>query len=161
MARALVLVLVAVLAACDRFPADPDGTTERVRGGELRVGAMHAPPFVVLTADGPTGAEAAIAAALADELEAGITWVEGGPDALLAALEDRALDLVIGGVTADTPWSEQVALTRPYLRADDAPDGKDHVLALPPGENRWLMTVERFLAESVEPAAPELAEAGL
>ena len=50
----------------------PDGGTW-TNSGELRVGAMHAPPFVVLSPNGPTGPEVAVAAALADELDAELT----------------------------------------------------------------------------------------
>ena len=134
----------------------------------------------------------------------------------LAALKDRVLDLVVGGLDAKAPWTQQAALTRPYvtmrtlvagrpgvpvpddlsgtrvavpagtaevaaLAAEkavvvDVPEitgneelpvvvgewrltelgltpsdhelGKqDHVWAVPPGENAWLVRVERFLLE--------------
>ena len=35
---------------------------------------------------------------------------------LILALEHGDLDLVIGGLTADTPWTEHAAITKPYAR---------------------------------------------
>ena len=38
----------------------------------------------------------------------------GGEETLIGRLERGELDLVIGGLTADTPWVEQAAITKPY-----------------------------------------------
>jgi polar amino acid transport system substrate-binding protein len=40
--------------------------------------------------------------------------VRGSESALLEALREREVDLVIGGLTAQLPWSSEVAFTRPY-----------------------------------------------
>jgi polar amino acid transport system substrate-binding protein len=78
---------------------------------------------------------------LARDLGARVQWVRGPEATLLKALHERELDLVIGGLTDDSPWQTEVALTRPYASKD-----KDHfVIAASPGENAWLVHVERAL----------------
>lgn len=82
----------------------------------------------------------------------------------MEALEHYELDLVAAGLTQRTPWCKAVALTTPYAR----PGGAEHVLALPPGENAWLLHVEQFphehrsrptaLLKRPLPAAPLAAE---
>ena len=56
-----------------------------------------------------------LATRLAARLHARVEWYPGSESALMAALEDRVLDLVIGGLDDKAPWTEQAALTRPYL----------------------------------------------
>lgn len=148
-----VLGLVAVLGAvaCE-LPRDPEGTLGRVRGGVLRVGVVDAPPWVIRGQGGaPRGREVEAVTRLAQGLGARVDWVPGGETRLMAALQGRTLDLVIGGLVADSPYGAEVGLTRPYLRCADG----EHVFAGPPGENRWLMTVEAFLAdEALDCASP-------
>ena len=33
----------------------------------------------------------------------------------MAAVKDRVLDLVVGGLGADAPWTKKASLTKPYL----------------------------------------------
>jgi hypothetical protein len=59
-------------------------------------------------------------------------------------------------LTTNSPWTDQAALTRPYVVVhgeDGSPE--EHVLALPLGENALLVAVERFLLEK----SPGIAEA--
>jgi polar amino acid transport system substrate-binding protein len=116
-ARWLAAVAAAVLAvgAC-QFPADTDGTLDRVRGGTLRVGVTPADPFVIL-ADGsePQGVEVELVKRFARRLGARVEWVPGSESELVAALHGRQLDIVIAGLTRRSPWQAEVALTRPYL----------------------------------------------
>lgn len=107
-------LLLALLAACG-IPRDPDGTLERVRGGTVRVGVVHDPPWASLPADGEAyGIEPHLVRTLAAGLDAEIEWVAGGESALLRALEEGQLDLVVGGLTAANPHGATLALTRPY-----------------------------------------------
>lgn len=130
---ALALLL---LGACG-LPRDPEHTLERVRGGPLRVGIMHAPPQVDLRGAAPRGPEVDRIVALADTLHATITWRVGGETELMTALAAFELDLVVGGLGDDTPYAERVGLTRPHAGT---------VFATPPGENAWLMAVDAALA---------------
>jgi hypothetical protein len=98
----------------------------------------------VIALDSRAGSEPQLVAELARQLNARVTFVSGSETRLLESLHRRELDLVAGGFTDDSPWKGQVAFTKPY-RKD--PDGKGHVLALPPGENAWLVRVEKYLHE--------------
>jgi polar amino acid transport system substrate-binding protein len=202
-----------MLSGCD-IPRDPEGTLQRVRGGTMRVGVTEADPFVVLTGDEPSaGVEIALVERFADDIDADIEWTVGSAEELLAALEVRQLDLVVGGLTSTNPWSAQVTFTHPYLTTfsgigvpqadqvgddvaglevaveagsdvagllsetdaevvlvDDIADAdgaaaveswlfddlglhdsdvrlseSDHVMAVPHGENAWLVALEQFL----------------
>jgi polar amino acid transport system substrate-binding protein len=112
--KTLAVALALTLAACG-IPRDPEGTLERVDRGVMRVGVTEAPPWVELGAEAPDGIEVRLVEQLAEELEAEIEWVEGSEQELFGALTGRELDLVIGGLTAETPWSAEAAVTHPYL----------------------------------------------
>jgi polar amino acid transport system substrate-binding protein len=109
-----------------QFPADTNGTLDRVRDGTLRVGVTPADPFVIL-ADGsePQGVEAELVRRFARRLGAEIEWVPGSETELMGALHGRQLDIVIAGLTRRSPWQAEVTLTRPYLNTQSviaAPD---------------------------------------
>ena len=113
-----LLAAAALLAGCDAleaFPRDPEGTLERVRGGTLRAGILHAPPWVEAL-DEPRGPEAEIVRTLARELDAEVRWVRGAPDQLLLLLEEHQLDLVAGGFEERSPALAKVGKTRPWSR---------------------------------------------
>ena len=220
---AILVALLALATASCGLPRDPDGTLDRVRGGVLRVGVVHSPPWASLPSSGEAaGVEPRLVRALAAGLGARVEWVPGGESELLGALEERQLDLVVGGLSATSPWAPKLALSRPYytdtLALGPAPgepapgelrdvrvgversrvaaaalegegavpvavpdlarfagpvaapawrlaqvgrraDGpvlhrEERVVAAPPGENGWLVHVERFLhahADSVGP----------
>jgi polar amino acid transport system substrate-binding protein len=124
--RGLVgVVAVLAIGGC-QFPADTDGTLDRVRGGTLRVGVTPADPFVIL-ADGsdPQGVEAELVRRFARQLDAEVEWVPGSEAELMGALHGRQLDIVIAGLTRKSPWQAEVTLTRPYLNTQSviaAPD---------------------------------------
>jgi polar amino acid transport system substrate-binding protein len=121
------LPLLLMLAACG-VPRDPEGTLERVRqAGVIRVGVT----------DGLREVERTIIEKVAREQRARVEWNDGNLEDHYEALEKYELDLVAGGISRHTPWSKKLGATRPY--------DKEHVLAVPPGENAWLMTVERHL----------------
>jgi polar amino acid transport system substrate-binding protein len=144
----LVTVVAALLAGCGvTIPTDPEGTLERVTGGTLRVGVSPNPPWTEAAQDGePTGAEVGLVKEFAATLQAEVSWTVGGEEALIKRLEEGDLDLVIGGLTADTPWEEHIAVTKPYAEGT-GPDGKRIrlVMAAPPGENAYLVRLEKFL----------------
>jgi hypothetical protein len=56
-----------------------------------------------------------------------------------------ALDLVIGGLCQDSPWKEHVAFSLPYVRETEG-GGCARVFAMPPGENRWAVYIDSWLA---------------
>ena len=143
-------LLVAGLAAgCSAtIPTDPDGTLERVRGGVLRAGVSPNPPWTIVSGEDapPTGTEAVLVEEFARSLGAEVEWTVGGEEALVGELERGQLDLVVGGLTARSPWSQKAALTYRYTETV-GPEGEKelHVMAAPMGENAFLVELEHFL----------------
>jgi polar amino acid transport system substrate-binding protein len=126
--RRLLLTLLtagALIAGC-QYPRDPEGTLDRVEGGTMRVGVIESDPWVKLGGEEPRGVEPGLLREFAEQIDADIEWVEGGESDLIAALEGYQLDVVIGGLTRDSPQKKLAALTRPYVEVQLN-------LALPPG----------------------------
>jgi polar amino acid transport system substrate-binding protein len=112
----LPLLLTFGLGACSRFPRDPEKTSERVRGAQLRVGLVEQRPWVVRRGDEPAGAEVRLVRQFAQQIGPQIEWHWGGEQQQMEALEHFELDLLIGGLTKKTRWSKYVGLTAPYYR---------------------------------------------
>ena len=139
-----VLLLVLLTSACSGYPRDPGRTSERVRGGVMRVGIAHDPPFLQVDGDGaPAGREAALLLAFARSQGARIAWRRQGHVVLMRELRERRLDVVVGGHAPDSPWAVHVATSRPYRVADASGRLVERVVALPPGENAWLLAFDR------------------
>lgn len=140
--------LVLVLTGCGlTIPADPDGTLDRVRGGTLRVGVSPNEPWTQLDAGQPSGIEVELVREFAATLGAQVEWSVGGEEALIADLEQAELDLVIGGLTSKTPWSKQAGITRAFTEVlDEQGEPEKHVMAVPMGENAFLVELEKFLS---------------
>jgi polar amino acid transport system substrate-binding protein len=212
----LACVCFPLLVGCN-LPYDPEGTLARAQGGTVRVGVYIREPWTRLRDGQPSGLEATLLREFAGELGSTIEWTVGSESELLAALERRELDVVIGGLIDDTPWRQRVGLTGPYLTSElivgvpadepllrdirrrevGVPKGRPavaavvrerkaipvrvdglanhqgpvaagrwelhtwgfsptdirlqrdkHVMAVPPGENGWLVRLERFLYAS-------------
>lgn len=122
--RAALVLLLAT--ACASPPADPEGTLERVRDGTMRVGFVPSEPWATGQEDAPSGIEVELVKEFARRIDARIEWIEGSDQELFGSLELGQLDLVIGGIDSESPWSGKVALTHPYLTTQvvvAAPDG--------------------------------------
>jgi polar amino acid transport system substrate-binding protein len=151
-ARAVGVLAVLVLSIGCGLPRDPDGTLERVRGGTLRAGLVERPPFTQAGPETPSGVEVILVQELARSLGATVEWTVGTEPRLMEALKHRKLDLVVGGISADTPYAAHVALSRPYLRARltvGAPTGeavprelKGHPVAVEPGHSALALLEE-------------------
>ncbi|HEY6800696.1 MAG TPA: transporter substrate-binding domain-containing protein [Agromyces sp.] len=143
-----------LLSGCGiAIPADPHGTLDRVVGSELRVGVSHSPPWTE-THDGrdPTGSEVRLVERFAERLGTDVEWTEGGESALVRALERGDLDLIVGGIHDDTPWSERAAVTRPYAETtDERGMHQKHVMLVRMGENGFLVELEGFLDQEGSP----------
>ena len=139
------------LAGCGlTIPTDPDGTLDGVlERGTLRAGASPREPWVDVPAGDeaePAGTEVELVEAFAEHLGVEVEWEVAGESELVERLKRLELDIVAGGLTADSPYADAVALTRPYEQSTDAEGAmKKHVLAVPVGENEMLSTLERFL----------------
>lgn len=138
--RALLWLLVLVLAGCD-LPRDPEGTLERVSGGELRVGVL-------------TGNERALTEdrrvvdALAQRIGARPTFHPGDAHDLLFDLQHGALDLVIGGLPSKTPFVQDVGLSKSAGPLFQPGEAEDRVLAVRNGENGFLLAVNEAIETS-------------
>lgn len=157
MKRATVACLLAALlalAGCGTYPADPEGTLERVRGGTLRVGASVNGDWVRIPGGSTSparveGTEADLVRQFAEQLGAEVEWVQGTEHVLAEELKHGALDVVIGGLDDKTPWSTHAGLTRPYTESRDSRGSlHKHVMLVPLGENAFLLELDRFLVES-------------
>jgi polar amino acid transport system substrate-binding protein len=157
-AAAMAMAVAMTLVSCN-LPRDPERTLERARGGTIRVGAVENPPWVVVREGRVEGVEPALAESIAADAGAQIEWVVSSETVLFEELKHNRIDLLVGGLRDDSPWTDQIALTDPYFTREGEPG---RVLALPPGENAWLLRVERMLAGKqaearrlVEPAQRE------
>jgi hypothetical protein len=141
------------LSACGAsFPADPNGTLERVSGGTLRVGASENDPWVSVPSSGdPEGSEPELIRTFAAKLGADVEWTTGAQHVLAEDLKHGDLDILIGGLDDQTPWAQHGGLTRPYTEStDDRGKKRKHVMLVFHGENAFLLELDRFLAESQE-----------
>lgn len=139
--RAILLLIPCFLQGCTNFPKDPENTLEKVKNGTLLVGYSENPPWVVKTKDGPTGIEPDLVKAFAKTLHASIEWKNDTEQELFEDLEKRKIQMVIAGITDDTPWKTKVAVTRPYTEQNK----KKHVMAVMQGENAFIIHLEKFL----------------
>ncbi|KLJ00967.1 transporter substrate-binding domain-containing protein [Luteimonas sp. FCS-9] len=142
--RTWLALLLLSLAACNGYPRDTEGSSERARE-TMRVGVSHDPPFVELRAGhDPTGSEIELVQAFARDRGYTVEWIADGHDELMTALLDYRLHMVVGGHTDDSPWKD-VGWSRDFVLRD--PDGTlaRRRFALPPGENAWQLTLDRYL----------------
>jgi ABC-type amino acid transport substrate-binding protein len=138
-AALLVTASVLGLGGCD-LPKDPEGTSQRVSGKVLRAGVSDNPPWIRFDGPEPRGVEADLIRGLASQAGARVAWRRGAEGALLQDLKDYRLDIVAGGITSDNPWTKQLGAARPYA----ALGKKKYLVVAPPGENRWLLTIDRY-----------------
>jgi polar amino acid transport system substrate-binding protein len=137
-----IFVVTLFLAACSNFPADPRHTFNEVANATMKVGYTENPPWVVKTAKGPQGIEVTLVEEFAQQINAKVQWINGSEQALFEKMEKYELDMIIGGLTNKTPWkTKRVGITRPYVIVDE----KEHVMVVKSGENRFLITLEKFL----------------
>jgi polar amino acid transport system substrate-binding protein len=154
MLRRLLLLVSAVvlLAGCgtsllpDDYPADPDGTLDRIRAdGVVRVGASPRPGWVEVGDGDPTGREPGLVEAFAESLGAEVEWTVTGEEDLVRLLEEGEIDLAVGGFTDTNAWVDKVGLTRPYAEVEVAGTTEAHVMMVPMGENALMSRLERWL----------------
>lgn len=141
----LLAVVVSATAGCGlQVPTDPDGTLDRVTGGELRVGASPHGGLVQVSGASVSGTEADLVQDYAASIGSAVQWTTGGEESLVGALTHGDLDLVVGGITDQTPWADRVAVTRGFPNPEN-PHGENLVWLAPLGENRFVSSLEAFL----------------
>ncbi|MFW5866614.1 MAG: substrate-binding periplasmic protein [Armatimonadota bacterium] len=131
--------LLLMLSGCEQFPRDPRNTLNRVTGGQLIVGVSENPPWVTAEGESFSGVEPDVLRQFASSVGADITWHQGTETELVKALKSGRIDVMAAGLTKDSRWLGDVALTRPYHG--------ERVMAVPRGENAFISTLERYLTE--------------
>ena len=148
----LLGMALALLQSCGDYPRDPEGTLERVRGSVLRAGLVENPPWTRRDGGNPGGTEVRLVERLARSLGARVEWSEESGPRAFRALEAGRIDILVGGLEKDDPWLATLGVTRPYL------PGRTHVVAVPAGENAWLIEVDRFFSRNGPKAATAMRE---
>lgn len=148
-ALASAFAVALILSGCAvSVPADPQGTFDRVQNGALRVGASIEDGLVVDVDGELVGPLVDLVEEFADRHDAEVQWTVGSEESLVDALDRGELDLMVGGMTPDTPWIDQAGATRGYPVT--TPRGEhEMVMLVPLGENRFLTELETFLDEEV------------
>lgn len=150
---AVAVLLAGLVTGCGSgFPKDPEGTLDRVRGGELRIGVSESPPWTEVADSGrPSGTEVELVEEFAERIDADVVWYPGSESHLIRSLEGGDLDIVVAGLTTKSPWEKHVALTRPHAEIETW-DGRTEkiVLATRLGENGFLTELETFLVDREE-----------
>jgi len=149
LATVVALAMLALSGCGIRIPTDPDGTLDRVTGGDLRVGASPAWRIVDVSDGRVSGRLPELVEGFATAHDARVIWTVGSEEELVDGLEDGQLDLAIGGMTDASPWSERVSVTRAYPQL--APDGRGIVVLMPMGENALQAALEEYLDEELAP----------
>ncbi|WP_230667591.1 hypothetical protein [Microbacterium sp. MEC084] len=151
-ALAAIALTGAVGGCAADIPVDPEGTYDRVSGGELRVGAS--PDGELVTVEGATTGTERVEGVLADlvedfaeSIDAEVAWTVGSEESLVTAIEEGDLDLAIGGMTDQTPWAGRVGVTRGFADLPGVEREDPVVMLAPLGENRFIGELERFLDE--------------
>ncbi len=133
----LLLSLILSLSGCS-LPKDPESTSERVQGGTLRIG---------LLSQRMDATDQAALDAVAEAFSASPDIVDGSVHQLISMLEKGEIDIAIGGIPADTPFGEQVGLSRSYGTVAIGDEERMRVLAVRKGENGFLTRIEKVLPE--------------
>jgi polar amino acid transport system substrate-binding protein len=103
------------LGACG-LPRDTEGTQERIQHEHLlRAGLVRHEPWAYLQDGQPAGPEVEAVEQLAAQLGARVAWTVAPESELVHGLKERALDLVVGGVSAKSPWVKELGAGRPFL----------------------------------------------
>ncbi|MGO2931783.1 hypothetical protein [Microbacterium sp.] len=145
----VALIMTAALAGCGvSVPTDPDGTLHDVSGGELRVGVSADEGLAEVSAGSASGPLIDLVGAFAESIDADVEWSSGSEETLVAEVEAGDLDLIVGGLTDQTPWVDRVGVTRGYTGIDGA-DDRAIVMFVPLGENAFLAELETFLDTEV------------
>lgn len=141
------LAIAAALAGCTAIPADVDGTLDKARDGQIRVGITHNPPWTDTTdPSDPAGVEVRLVEEFAETLDATVVWTVDSEANLAERLHDHASTWPSAG-SPTTPLGREGGDDRPIRRRDDRGRDEEARDAHRSGENRFLTTLETFLLE--------------
>jgi hypothetical protein len=129
------------LAGCADLPKDPEGTLDRIRSERVfRVG--------IISPGGDAaerGRQRLLIEGIANAAGARPELRSGASEELLHQLEEGAVDIVIGPLAQDSPWSKRVTLLpplEPKAKSESKSAPKPHAAARN-GENAWISLLYR------------------
>ncbi|KTD23070.1 substrate-binding periplasmic protein [Legionella londiniensis] len=159
----LLILMCLLISGCD-LPKDPNHTLDKVKKTHiLRVGAIYNPPWV---GKNESGIEPILLKQFAKELNAHPKFFYLPESLAMKALIEGQVDVVIGGITADTPWEKKIGLTRPYYKEIyyiGRPEklSKKHLVAISPAN--WIqkyLNIDNYnIIETVSPFSTGFAVA--
>lgn len=82
----------------------------------MKVGITENKPWTDLSGSLPQGVEVQLIEAIAHDLKAEVQWQRGSESALIEALKEHEIDVMIGGLSKKSLWAEEVGFTRPYRK---------------------------------------------
>jgi polar amino acid transport system substrate-binding protein len=147
----LIFASSALVLGCD-FPHDQRGTLQHIASERrIRVGLVENKPWVARSPNGdPSGVEVELVKSFAAELGAAPEWRWENEADAMEALIDRELDIVLGGLTEQTRWKDEVGLSSSYFT--------DHIVvgAPPSGQLPSEIDGKEVLVEADDLAAQAL-----
>ncbi|CAM3755979.1 transporter substrate-binding domain-containing protein [Litorimonas haliclonae] len=144
-AKVSACIALLFLSACEDYPKDVNGTSDTIQENQLiRVGLIEHAPWVVDDQMGPQGIEVELLREFSASLGATPQWTFLSEAEAVEKLVHHELDIVIGGLTQSSPRKKEVGFTRPYSAVQNQETG-GHVMAIAPGENQLVTTLETFL----------------
>lgn len=135
------------LIGCDEYPKDTHHTLQQIQSrGMLRIGAIAQAPWAFQEEGVAKGIEINLAMAFARSLGAE-PQVEFLSEAEATEyLRQHQIDLMVGGLTNASPRKDELGLTRIYFQTGEE-QKYEHVMAVPKGENGFLVRLETFLKQ--------------
>jgi ABC-type amino acid transport substrate-binding protein len=151
LATVLSTVLTAALSGCGiTIPTDPNGTLDDIRGGTVHAGVSLSEGLAHESPAGtPRGPVIELVDEFAEEQGARVEWTIDSEERLVDELESGDLDIAVGGMTDQTPWTDRAGVTRGYAEIEGSA-GRSIVMLVPLGENELLSTLEEFLDRTLE-----------
>lgn len=136
--RIKIVAAMLLLAGCTALPWDPEGTLDRVRGTKvLRSG-------VIATGNGaPDASLRRFLNLVADNTESRPEILTGSMETLLPMVEKGTLDIVVGRVAPDTPWTTRVTILPSPQEMKTGNGEPARAAVVRNGENAWIMLIHR------------------
>lgn len=149
-ALSILFVMTVFISGCDNYPKDVQHSFDNIKASQrIRVGVIEQSPWAIENDTNLSGIEIEIINAFATSLDVTPQWLVLSEAQATLLLEQYKLDVVVGGLTEDNPRKDSIAFTRPYLEINNGQKHR-HVMAVPKGENRLMVTLERFLSAHKE-----------
>lgn len=148
--RYALYILLFIVTGCGEYPKDPHHTLSTIQQKNLLIiGIVHHPPWTDIRTFPPAGTEVELAQQFADTLGVAPQWEIVDMENGITLLEEGKLNLLIGGILESTPY-KNAGFTRLYrITTSNTGEKHKHIMAVRRGENRFLVTLERFLKHAV------------